>query len=383
MRIAYISLHWPRTFSSGVGKKIHRQISAWQKAGHEVKFFMHTHEYQPVKDLIPGEVLFYRSQAGMCGMLLTEFERAAAARRLLEAVEGFRPDLIYLRYGMYVFPIHRLTKVAPTVEEINTNDLIQHEGLGFVFSLYNRLTRGTLLRRVDGLVCVSRELAATPAFSVYRKPTKVISNGIALEAIKPSPPPKNKIPRLIFIATPGYYWHGIDKLASLARTFPDLVIDVVGYDHIPGCGALPDNLKLHGYLTSYEYENVIKNADVAIGTLALYRKGMQEASPLKTRECLAYGLPVILPYVDTDLDDLDCEFLLRIPNREDNIATHGAAIRDFAYKMRGRRVDRKLIAARIDLRQKEAERLTFFEQVVVLGARYGESKGSDVRQYNN
>ncbi len=41
MRIAYVSLHWPRTVESGVGKKIIQQKSAWQKAGHEVQFFMH------------------------------------------------------------------------------------------------------------------------------------------------------------------------------------------------------------------------------------------------------------------------------------------------------------------------------------------------------
>ncbi len=40
MRIAYVSLHWPRTLVSGVGKKIARQISAWTAAGHEVQFFM-------------------------------------------------------------------------------------------------------------------------------------------------------------------------------------------------------------------------------------------------------------------------------------------------------------------------------------------------------
>jgi hypothetical protein len=38
MRIAILSLHWPRTLSSGVGKKYNRQINTWRQMGHEVVF---------------------------------------------------------------------------------------------------------------------------------------------------------------------------------------------------------------------------------------------------------------------------------------------------------------------------------------------------------
>jgi hypothetical protein len=139
---------------------------------------------------------------------------------------------------------------------------------------------------------------------------------------------------------------------------------VVGYDHIDNAGPLPANVHLHGYLGPEEYRNVLAEADVALSTLALHRKDMQEASPLKTRECLAYGLPMILAYADTDLDALQCDFLLKIPNRDDNIETHAARIREFAYAMRGRRVDRQLIRERIDSAAKEGQRLAFFEQVI-------------------
>jgi hypothetical protein len=116
---------------------------------------------------------------------------------------------------------------------------------------------------------------------------------------------------------------------------------------------------LHGYLQRAGYINVLKSADAAFGSLALHRIGLNEASTLKTRESLAYGLPLILAYRDTDLDDLDCDFLLKIPNREDNLVTHGKAVYEFAYRMRGVRVDRQLIAPRIDARLKEQERLDF------------------------
>lgn len=371
MRIASISLHWPRTKDSGVGNKLDQQIRLWQAGGHEARLFMHTSRYAPLSDtstslstgLVPAEVIPYDS----AGKLRTEINRAKAARELVAGVRAYQPDVIYLRLAMYVYPVHRLAEIAPVVGEINTNDLVQHKELGTVLSRYNRLTRGILLKRVSGLVSVSEELARDPSYAAFRKPMRVISNGIDLNTFRPLDAPNNETPRMVFIGTPGYSWHGVDKLVELARRFPDLLIDIVGYDQLPEYEPLPSNLALHGYLGAESYRKVMAGCDLAISTLALYRKGMEEACPLKTRECLAYGLPMVLPYIDTDLQDLECDFLLKIPNKEDNIQTHGQAIHDFAYRMRGRRVDRKRVAS-IDQTAKEAERIRFFEELISSGS---------------
>ena len=359
MRIASINLHWPRTKDSGVGKKLDQQIRLWQAGDHEARLFMHASRYAPLSNLIPADVIPYDPT----GKLGAELNRARAAKELVAAVQKYRPDVIYLRLAMYVYPVHLLTGIAPVIGEINTNDIRQHKELGTVLSVYNRLTRGILLRRVSGLVSVSEELAKDPSYAGYRKPMRVISNGIDLSAIQPLEAPNNEMPRLVFIGTPGYSWHGVDKLVVLAGNFPDLKIDIVGYDKLPEYRPLPSNLTLHGYLGAEDYRKVMSNCDLAISTLALYRKGMEEACPLKTRECLAYGLPMVLPYVDTDLKDLDADFLLKIPNKEDNIQSHGQAIHDFAYRMRGRRVDRDQVAL-IDQVAKEAERIRFFEEII-------------------
>jgi hypothetical protein len=360
MKIAYVSLHWPRTHSSGVGKKIHAQISAWRARGHAVRFFMHTSQPDPGADLVEADIFPYVIR----GRLQTETNRVRAAYAMLKSIQRYKPDIIYLRWGIYVFPAHLLMKIAPVVEEINTNDQAQHEQLGLVYNLYNRLTRGIFLRRVHALVAVSRELAVSPAFVSFAKPTAVIANGVDLDSVEPLPAPKNETPHLFFIATPGYSWHGVDKLVTMARMYPDLTIHVVGYDHLEENQPLPANVHVHGYLNSDAYVDLLRISDVAVSTLALHRKDMQEASPLKTRECLAYGLPTLLAYTDTDLDGVDVDFLLKIPNKEDNIQTHAQAIRDFAYRMRGCRADRELLRKYIDAREKEATRLSFFERIL-------------------
>lgn len=358
MRIAYVSLHWPRTRNSGVGKKIQSQITSWKAMGHEARLFMHTSNHEPQSDLIDADYFFYPAS----GKIRTEFNRIAAMRRMISAIRDFHPDVIYLRYSIYVYPAHRLMDIAPVVEEINTNDLTQHEGLGKIHSWYNRLTRGMFLRRIRGLVTVSHELAVSPAFASYRKPVKVIANGINLNQFSLLPIPENKIPRLAFIGNPGYTWHGVDKLITLANLIRDVHLDIIGYGELPDYAPLPENITLHGYLTVGEYQNVLASADAAISSLALHRVQLEEASPLKSRECLAFGLPLIMAYVDTDLDNLNCEFLLKIPNKEDNIQTHAREIRDFAYRMRGLRVSHDQIY-KIDQAGKELERIGFLKEV--------------------
>src|SRR5512146_1163869 len=119
MRIAYVSLHWPRTRDSGVGKKIHSQLAAWNARGNEARLFMHTSRYEPKDDLIEADYFFYESS----GKIKTEINRVAAMKRMVAAIRRFRPDLIYLRYSIYVYPGQQLMEIAPVVEEINTNDL--------------------------------------------------------------------------------------------------------------------------------------------------------------------------------------------------------------------------------------------------------------------
>ena len=358
MRIAYVSLHWARAKNSGVGKKMQSQLEMWRGMGHEARLFMHASTGEPAERLIEAEVIPYQSR----GKIFTEINRIRAAHQLVTAVEKFNPDIIYLRYGIYVYPAHRLMRIAPVIEEINTNDLTQHEDLGGMYSLYNRFTRGIFLRLVRGLITVSRELEFSPAFAVYRKPTRVIANGIDLDSFTPLPAPSNESPRLVFIGSPGYLWHGVDKLVDFARRFSDVQLDIVGYDSLPEFAPLPSNLTLHGYLSSEEYLKVLARADVAISSLALHRIQLDEASTLKSRECLALGLPLVVAYTDTDLDEAGFDFLLKIPNKEDNIQTHGEVIREFAYRMRGVRADRAALKDRIDAARKEELRLKFFEE---------------------
>lgn len=359
MRIAYVSLHRVRTMNSGVGKKIHRQISSWQAAGHEVKLFMHAARAGDTAQPLPGEIIYYSES----NKLVSEWDRILAVYSLIKTVRLFKPDIIYLRYGMYVYPTHQLANIAPLVEEITTNDVVQHKGLGLIYGVYNRLTRGILIQATSGLVCLSNELANASYNVVFQKPTRVIGDGIDLNNVQPLPAPHNAQPQIAFMGSPGSPWQGVEKLIFLAKAFPEMGIHVIGYDQIDGIFQLPENVKLYGYLNAEEYKKVLAGMDCAVGSLALHRIQLNESSPLKTRECLALGLPMILAYNDTDLNGVKCDFLLKIPNKEDNIKAHAQVIYDFACQMRGRRVTRSQIL-HLDQAVKEAERIAFFKELL-------------------
>jgi len=360
MRIAYLSLHWPRAISSSIGKKILNQISFWKKAGNEVEFFSHLHNGKEKNQLLDGKKAIYAIKPFFWK---TEQNRIQAAKEILRKIEGYKPDLIYLRWGMYVHPLSQLSKIAPMIVEINTNDKKEHRRLDIFLHLYNTATRGIFLVNADGHVYTSAEFAALDIFSKYQKPYRIISNGINLSSIHPFHAPHNDTPHLLFVGTPGMEWHGVEKLVTFAEKYPDVIVDLVGYDFIHGL-SIPKNMVLHGYLSGQAYQNVLKKADAAIGTLALYKKEMQEASPLKIRDCAARGIPCILPYKDTDLYDLTCDQILQIPNAPDNIQTHGEDMHRFLFKMRGQRIPRDIIADRISSEKKESDRLSFFSMVI-------------------
>lgn len=365
MRIAYVSLHWPRKKTSGVGRKIEDQISAWRKNGHVVQFFSHRTEVPDPEELVGGESFIYAAPTGKIGKIVTEFNRCLAVFPLIKALRAFAPDLIYLRWSMYVFPSHLFFTIAPVVLEVNTNDVSQHEMLGPILSTYNKMTRGIYYANASGLVFVSNEMVKSKNFSRFAPPKRVITNGINLEENLPLPAPQNERPRLGFIGTPKIAWQGEDKLVRLAELCPDVDIDIIGFDSLDGVSVLPPNLHLYGYLNKEKSRYVLSKVDVGIGTLALHRKAMEETSALKICEYLAYGIPIILPYQDTALIGLNLDTILRIPNTETSIEDTWMTIRDFAYRMKGRRVDRNLVAERIGTDYLEATRLEFFQECFI------------------
>lgn len=365
MKIAYVGLFLDNKFiSGGIGKKISTQLGEWAQAGNEVRLFITSSN---VKNFDEAEIFLYGKSSR--NIIKNVWSRTIATRKLVKQIEQFSPDIIYLRHALYLPSILKLFRISPVVVELNTLDIIENRERGFARFYYNILARNIVFRYVSGFVSVSKEISTHYSNTKYDKPIRVIGNGIKFDIDQFIPAPNNETPHILFVGTPGMIWHGIDKIMRFANDFPDLNFDIVGYDFhdLPedvSINKAPKNVKFYGFLKPNQYKKVFEKADIAISSLALHRISVFEISPLKTREYVACGIPTIVPYLDTDLRENEIEGILCIPNTEDNLLNHGNQIRDFAYNMRGKRVDRGLVRQYLDSEIKEIIRLDFFKALL-------------------
>lgn len=359
MKIAYLINHqiWR---NDGVTKKIAVQSDAWRANGHEVEVFCITRK---VDDSILIARQYHLGHPAI-GRLLVD-------QKLVHDIEEYKPDIVYLRYDIWSATIDRVITRYKTVAELNTLDVEEYRLLLIkersVKALFRYLAyialRSRLFRQFAGIVGVTHEIVADSSVARFSLPSVVVPNGIDLtryatlsrEARETDPV------RLFFIATPGQPWQGADLVNDLAQGLPDFEFHIVG---ISGKSDVT-NIVWHGYLGQSEYVEILKQCHVCIGTLALFRKGMQEACPLKVREYLAYGFPVIAGYNDTAFINAPCsDFVLNIQLSGTGV-THDIinSVREFCIKLKNRVVHSSELSM-IDAEHLEYKRLKFLNDII-------------------
>jgi glycosyltransferase involved in cell wall biosynthesis len=356
MKIAYL-IHWNEGPESGVFKKICSQVNEWMKLGNEVRLFIYTSRKTNDWDLHCGQI----------EIVIQQYEgwrnRFSLFRNLVDLTEQWKPDIIYHRFDLYYPYLDRLLRKHPSVLEINSNDLAEMRLRPGVRYWYHLLTRTRVLKVSQGFVFVSKELSEEKHYSRYAKSKIVIGNGVELDKFPPAAVPQNEQIRLVFIGSPRQSWHGTDKIVWLAKHQPSWTFDMIGIDRLQMVeDVIPINMTFHGKLTKDQYQPIMQQADVAIGSLAMHRAMMKEASPLKVREYLAYGIPVILGYRDTDFPDNNTPFILELPNESNNIETNMDKIKNFSIYWAGKRVKREWVQ-HLDTKQKEANRIAYMKSI--------------------
>lgn len=358
LRLAYVLQMADMSGENGISKKILGQLETWRALGHECRWF----QLNPFAEIWPplAKIPHASPRRG------SSWGRIRASRALCREIAIWRPDLIYFRYAYHASGLPALFLKFPCVAEINSDDQSEYPlTLGPLRNLYHRLTRRRVLSPIRGFVPVTRELSrvATP----FARPVEVIANAIPLATLQPLPPAPEGAPvELVFMGSARTPWHGLERIGELARLFPDWQIHVIGDDasiwRTVSPLSAPANLIFHGSQPRERYLPLLATATAALGTFGLYRKGMHEACPLKVREYLALGLPVIGACEDTDIPAA-ADYHLRLPNNASPLAPHRDAIAAFVERWRGRRVPRAAIA-HINTDVKETRRLAFMGQIL-------------------
>jgi len=359
MKIAYFYT-WNDDLESGVMKKVRDQVSFWEKEGHQVKIFILTN-----RDSLLQQDFHNLSNTSNITWHCLEYygfiERNRQYANLQKEVIGFKPDIVYLRKCKFSPGAYRILRRFASIMELNGKPKLFKLRLGHI---YDRVTFRMLLNEVQGFVTVGKEIASAPVYAAPKKAVKVIGNSIDQSRYQVLPPSENKeVITFVYIGSPRQPWQGVDKILKLGRMRPSWLIHIIG-SKADDFGVKPKelpNVVFHGKMAREEYLKIFRVSDVAIGSLALYRKGMDETSTLKIREYFTCGLPVITGHQDPDFTGNESHILV-LPNNETNIVDHIQEIESFAKKWKGKRVERKLVE-HLDVRFKEMERLAFFQQI--------------------
>jgi hypothetical protein len=269
--------------------------------------------------------------------LLRAFRDARALRRTLAARQ---PDAVVIRYGFAGGTLVRIARRFPTILEIHSDDTRELPS-GVIVRTYatlsNRLYRSRLLRAVRGAMFVTRALVSLPVYAEISGPRAVIPNGTPLPSA-PLPVPRNSRPVIGYSVGYAAPWQGLDRLAALADALPEFTFLLV----VPEPG-IADGLRNTGVDVVIAddpatYQATIARFDVALGGLALDRKGIEVASALKVRESVSLGIPTLLFSRDEDLEDVDSTTVKTIARGAWTPAEVAPDVREFVRGAIGERI---------------------------------------------
>ena len=177
-------------------------------------------------------------------------------------------------------------------------------------------------------------------FSLFvRNKSRLIGNGVDTKSIyrrEYAPSWPNPSLNLVAVGTVAF-WHGWDKLIdAISNLNKEKNLNYSIHLTIVGEGpdlnllkrkaveeGLSKQIKFTGFLEGKELDVIYKDSHLGVGSLGWERVGVDIASPLKSREYLAAGLPFFYSTVDVDfLSNDNCAFF--VDSREDYFG-----IRDF------------------------------------------------------
>jgi glycosyltransferase involved in cell wall biosynthesis len=163
-----------------------------------------------------------------------------------------------------------------------------------------------------------------------RKKTVLLGNGVAVSRLPLAitrrwQPPD---PLTLIAVSALAFWHGYDRVIQGLSKYnasrqdgadPPVKLLLIGQgpererlEAMVKRLALTDHVEFLGYRTGPDLHRCYARANIAVSAIGGHRKGLFVASPLKSREALAMGLPIIYSYEDPDLP-ANLSFAHRVP----------------------------------------------------------------------
>lgn len=338
MRIAHVN--WlPRLAGwSGIIGKLRQQAQAARRAELPLEVVVVTAD-PPVVD----DGVIYRRIASASATPPSRFSQALCRLRLIElSVDLTAYDAVVLRYpGAADFTLdgflarhgRRLVSEHHT-DQLAELRLLATSPAGWAKLALEQVRGRRFLAGVRGIVAVTEELrrlqlARCPSPANARVASTAIANGIDVAATAATgfTAFDGRELVLIFSAARFWPWQGLDRLLAGIAAYSGplrIVLHLLGEVEAGDLAAITRlrqsageriQIHTHGVLDAVASDAIYRQANLALSTLALHRKAMTEACPLKTREYVARGLPLVYAYQDPDLV-ADHQGWLRLPSND-------------------------------------------------------------------
>jgi len=338
MKIVYVSLLDASSFG-GAGEHVFGVSNGLAKLGHEVHLIVGHSE--PLSDTSFAHDKLNLHLVSYQG--LSVFQTAdVLSGKALKLIEAVKPEIVYLRaFPLDIYFISRkLYKMGvPFVYELNaiTDAEYRSTGQALKGKVYTWF-EGRTLALAAGWAPVTDEIlkyALRVSSSNKPKPYFFARNGIdfddAIADVSRADLRKDigvsESKTVLIMAGFSRPWHGSDramKMVSLLKSEVELWLVGSPNEHVTKeTLLLAKELGVYGsvrvfpWMNKQEMANMIGAADIGISALAIDRQGMAEAEALKTRLCLAMGLPVLVNHIDPGLDG-SLPFVLNIISNDPN-----------------------------------------------------------------
>ncbi|WP_139043558.1 glycosyltransferase family 4 protein [Idiomarina sp. A28L] len=256
----------------GVRKKIEEQVNEWRNTGIEVLVVNDLCGYGAIIKYLYRYYTFIKFFLFRCSSDSFVYIRQTVSLPLFG---------VFSRLRKYSYEVN-----ADISKEASTLSIFQK----ILFLLF----KDSLLKNADKVFFVTEELK-----SRYQNSSKF--NYVFPNCLKKLGS-KKKLPRgrdIVFVGNENQKWQGVDIFYEFVKALPMFNFHVVGNISRPlnfNC----HNIVFHGILDGTDYFNLMSEMDFAIGTLAFYRSGLSEGSALKVRDYVAFDLPIVAGYFDTD-----------------------------------------------------------------------------------
>lgn len=109
---------------------------------------------------------------------------------------------------------------------------------------------------------------------------------------------KKSVDYMVIFCGSGCEWHGLTEVLELVKSDKEIGLIVVG----PYKKITQERCLFIDKLDSDTLTQVIERCDFAIGTFRWDKIGITEGSPLKSRQFLCHGCPIIINYYDSAAD---------------------------------------------------------------------------------